>query len=106
MKKIIGIFAICVVFQANAAKVENELPKPTNEKSQSKSEKQVSLIEDLEEFFNDDVTCVYRKRTYHFDYVDITVSCMACSYDPKEASRNAAQCVADKAKAAIERLGD
>lgn len=104
MKKIIGIFAICGVLQSNAAQIETELHKPINEKDQSKTVNQVSLIDDLEEFFNYDVTCVYRRRTYLYGEVEITVSCMACSTDPAEASRNAAQCVADKATVALEKI--
>jgi hypothetical protein len=104
MKKIIGIFAICGVLQSNAAQVENDLPNHPKVENQSKTEIQSTLLEDLEVFFNYDVTCVYRRRTYLYGEVEVTVSCMACSVDPAEASRNAAQCVADKATVALEKI--
>lgn len=107
MKKIIGIiglFALCSVLNVKAAQIENELPNQPKVENQPKTETQNNLLEDLEAFFNYDVTCVFRRRTYSYGDYEITASCMACSTDPAEASRNAKQCVDEKVGAAMEML--
>ena len=61
------------------------------------------VVQAINRSLDDDygVYCVSRTRTYLFDDVSVTATCLKCGSTSAEASAAAAACVADKARAMI-----